>query len=124
MDYLQCAAKLGEALVKTSQFEELESSRTALEEDVSAQVLLQSLEEIKAELASFRERGEEIPGEIVAKVQKLNERMAVNQALKNYRQAQTGFGQVLEQVKGILEEKTGVPFQQPGCGGGCPHKRA
>ncbi len=82
MDYLKSAAQLGEALLKTSQFEELEAARTALEQDVPAQVLVQSLEEIKEELASFRERGEEVPGETMAKVQKINERMTANQALK------------------------------------------
>ncbi len=124
MDYLQTAAELGEALVGTPQFAHLESARAALEEDVPAQVLLQGLEDITAELAAFRKRGEKIPAETTAKVHKLNDRLAANQSFKEYRQAQAAFEEVLGQVKAVLEEKTGAPFQQGCGGGGCPHKRA
>ncbi len=119
MDYQKTLEKLGEELLKTPQYGDLEAAREALEEDTAAQVLLQTLEELRAEIASLREQGGITP-EVRTKAARLNERMAANDALKEYRRAQSRFGEVLGQVKGELEEKTRVPFPA-GCGG-CPKK--
>lgn len=120
MDYRETVKKLGEDLLQTPQYEALETARRNLEEDVSAQVLLQSLDELRDELMSLRRQGGEIPREARAKAEKLNEKMAANSALKEYRRAQVSFGEVMGQVREELEEKTGVPFPA-GCGG-CPQK--
>lgn len=117
MDYKTRVEELGEELLQTPQYAGLEAARRALEEDMPAQLLLQNLEELREEVAAFRQKGEKISRETMNKVAVLKEKMAANQALKEYRRAQAAFEKILAQVREALEEKTGVSF--PAACGGC-----
>lgn len=122
MDYQAISKQLGDALLKTPQYEGLQAAQDALEQDLAAQILLQSLEEVKEEMREIREQGQKLPRQLLAKIEQLQEGMAKNQALKDYNQALAGFQEVLKKVNDTLTEKTGIPVSQ-GCGG-CPKKRA
>jgi cell fate (sporulation/competence/biofilm development) regulator YlbF (YheA/YmcA/DUF963 family) len=47
MDYQDISRQLGDALLKTPQYERLQAAKRALEQDVPAQILLQAMEEMK-----------------------------------------------------------------------------
>lgn len=122
MDYQDISRQLGDALLKTPQYERLQAAKRDLEQDVPAQILLQAMEEMKEEMMERRENGEELAREFLDKARQLNERMAENGALKDYNQALESFKEILTAVNDTLAKKTGVPLAQ-GCGG-CPKKRA
>ncbi len=122
MDYQDISRQLGDALLKTPQYERLQAAKRDLEQDVPAQILLQAMEEMKEEMMERRENGEGLAREFLDKARQLNERMAENGALKDYNQALESFKEILTAVNDTLAKKTGVPLAQ-GCGG-CPKKRA
>ncbi len=123
MEYKELAEKLGETLMGTSQYKALEKSKQELEEDVSAQVLKQSLDELTRELVAFKEEGKEYPEDKLKKYNLINERMAVNKSLQDYNKTQESFNSLISEVNDVIAKTTGVPTKSS-CNCGCPHKRS
>ncbi len=126
MNYLETAEKLADLLLETPQYQAFISSKEELAEDVTAQLLLQSLEELKEEVAGYSSQGEKLPEHIQKRINEMNKKIAVNDAVQKYNQGLEGFQSLVQQVNEVIAQKSGVGLaSSSGCGGGgCPRKGA
>lgn len=121
MEIFEKARELGEAIVASDEYKALKLAEAKQEQDEEAMKLLQEYSELRRQLGEEINKGdvsEERMNEIRTAVEEAYEKVAENDIIADYINAQRTFQVIIDQMNTILSYH--ITGQLPGgCGGSC-----
>ncbi|MFW6265098.1 MAG: YlbF family regulator [Bacillota bacterium] len=98
MSIMEKAKSLGEAIVESSEFEELKTAETNMYEDEEAKALLDEFSAKQKRLQMAQSNGKPVTQDDQKDLQAMQVKMQANEKVKEFMEAQQKFNQVMETV--------------------------
>jgi cell fate (sporulation/competence/biofilm development) regulator YlbF (YheA/YmcA/DUF963 family) len=121
MNPLELAEQLGEAILASQEYRELEQAREAMENDEEARKLVEMFQDRQQALRDAQMMGRKISREQIDELRAHQRKMLENKEIDTYLEAKKKVDQLLSAVNETIARVTGMETGrgQGGCGGGC-----
>lgn len=117
---MEKAEELGEEIVESSEYTELQAAQEAMQGDEDAKALLDEFQAKQKQLQMAQMNGQQASQEQQQELQSLQAKMQENAKIKKFMEAQEEFNKVMETVNQVISsaiqgDEEGAEPQQGGC---------
>lgn len=103
-DVFEKAKALGQSIVESDEFKEVQKSENAMLGDPNAQTLLKKFHELQQRQKEKQKKGESLPQEEAKEFEQVQLKIVENKAIKSFSDAQENFQKMMNEVMKIIKE--------------------